>query len=125
MSDPEEIEMRRAALEDTLFLALTRPAMMLGVPSVGLMLNVCGSIVVSSWLGMGSWHILAWMVALMPTVHFLMKWAVAKDHNLFRTKILFVETKGQSTLNGNWGGSTVTPIPAVWPSKSKDLDISV
>lgn len=125
MSDIEDMEARRAALEDTLFLALTRPAMMLGVPSVGLMLNVTGSIIVSSWLGMGSWHILAWMIVLMPTVHFLMKWAVAKDHNLFRTKLLWIETKGQSALDTDWGGSSVTPIPAVWPTRSKDLDISV
>ncbi|MFL5252511.1 MAG: type IV secretion system protein VirB3 [Rhodopila sp.] len=125
MSEADDIAARRAALEDTLFLALTRPAMMLGVPSVGLMLNVVGSIVVSAWLGMGSWHIMAWIVVIMPTIHFVMKFMVAKDHNLFRTKILFIQTQGQSGLDGAWGGSTVTPIPAVWPKKSKDLDVSV
>jgi type IV secretion system protein VirB3 len=125
VSELDDIEARRAALEDTLFLALCRPSMMLGVPSVGLMLNVTGSIIVSAWIGMGSWRILMWMVILMPTVHLIMRFAVAKDHNLFRTKLLMIETKGRSGFDNFWGGSSVTPIPAVWPRKSRDLNISV
>lgn len=117
MSNPTD----PAALEDTLFLALTRPSMMFGVPSVGCMLNVTGSVIVSAWLGMGSWHILAWMICLMPSVHFLMRWAAARDHNWFRTAGLGIETKGHGT--DKWGGSTLTPLPSVWPGTAKGMDV--
>lgn len=115
----------RAALEDTLFLALTRPAMMWGVPSVGCLLNVTGSIIVGSWLGIGSWRVLAWIAFLMPSVHFAMRWAAARDHNLFRTKLLYLETKGRSGGTALWGGSSLTPLPGRWPRRAAELPISI
>lgn len=115
----------RGMLEDTLFLALTRPAMMWGVPAVGCLVNVTGSIIVGSWLGIGSWRVLAWIAFLMPSVHFAMRWAAAKDHNLFRTKLLYLETKGRSGGTALWGGSTLAPLPVRWPRRAADLPLSV
>jgi len=119
MSEPD-----RANIEDTLFVALLRPAMMFGVPATGCMLNVTGSIIVSSWLGMGSWHILAWMIVLLPSIHMLMRYAVSRDHNWFRTRLLFVETKGRSST-AMWGGSSLTPLPTRWPSKAVDMPVGI
>src|SRR6202034_3081397 len=105
MSDPDP----GAALEDIVFLALQRPAMMLGVPAEGLMINLVGSIITGAWIGVGSWRELLYMGILIPVVHLIMKIGAARDHNWFSTIGLWVETDGFNTVT--WGGSTVTPIP--------------
>lgn len=124
MSEVEDMAARRMALQDTLFLALTRPAMMFGVPAVGLMINLCGSLILSSWVGMGTWHIMVYFLVLAPSIHMVMRFAVAKDHNIFRTKILSLETKGRSSDSEEWGGSALTPLPSHWPTKASDIPIS-
>jgi len=119
MGDPNP----RAAIEDTLYVACCRPAMMLGVPAEGLMLNLCGSVIASAWAGMHSWHMLAYMAASVLSVHMVMRFASARDHNWFRVFQLGAQTKGFGTAR--WGGSTLTPIPAKWPGRARDLSIDL
>lgn len=114
----------RTILEDTLFVALLRPAMMWGVPATGCMLNISGSIIVSSWLGLGSWHIMLWMAVLMPAVHMVMRYAVSQDYNWFRTRLLFLETKAKSGNIAFWGGSSLSPLPRM-PKKPAEMPISL
>jgi len=114
-----------SARDDMLFLALTRPAMMWGVPAVGCMLNISGSIIAGAWLGAGSYMILVWWVALMPPIHLLMRYAVSRDHNCFRVWLLWLETKAAAGRADMWGGATLSPLPVRWPRKAKDLPVSV
>lgn len=119
MSDPGP----RAAIEDTLYVACTRPAMMLGVQAEAFMLNISGSIIIGGWLGVGSWHKLIYWPVLIGGIHLIQRYAYARDHNWFRVWKLGIETKGWGTAT--WGGSSVTPIPAGWPRKAKDLPIGL
>jgi len=112
--------------DDMLFLALTRPAMKWGVPAVGCMLNISGSMIVGAWLGVGNGlMILMWWSALIVPIHLLMRYAVSRDHNFFRVWLLWLETKGGSVGSDIWGGATLSPLPVRWPRKAKDLPISV
>jgi len=108
----------RQALEDILFLALQRPTMLLGVPAEGCMLNVAGSIVASGWLGMGSWHIFAWLFTLAPSIHMLMRFGMERDYNYFRLKLIALDTRGRSMNALWWGGSTIAPLPVDWPVRA-------
>ena len=119
MSEPD----RRAAIPDTCFIAVTRPAMMLGVSAEALILNLGCSVIVSGWLGLGSWKKMLYMAVLIPSIHMIQRYAFARDHNWFRVRKLGIESKGYGTAT--WGGSTVTPIPAKWPRKAKDLSVGI
>lgn len=116
-------EDERAAIEDTLYVACTRPAMMYGVQAEAFMLNIAGSIILGGWIGMGSWRKLIYWPLLIGVTHMVQRYAYAKDHNWFRLIKIMLETKGRGT--SVFGGSSVTPIPAKWPSKAKELSIGL
>ena len=113
----------RAVIEDTLFLALTRPAMMFGVQAEAFMLNISGSIIAGGWASVNSWHKLIYWPVMIGTIHMIQRYAFARDHNWFRIWKLWIETRG--AVLKRWGGSTVTPIPAAWPSRAKDMPINL
>jgi type IV secretion system protein VirB3 len=119
MSDPDP----RLAVENTLYVACTRPAMMYGVQAEAFMLNVSGSIILGGWIGLGSWHKLIYWPLLIGVTHLIQRYAYSQDHNWFRVLKVMIETKGRGTPG--WGGSSVTPIPAAWPRKSKELSIGL
>lgn len=121
MSDEPTIEDRREALENTLFVVLTRPAVFMGVPVVGCLLNVAGSVIAGSWLGIGSWHMLVWWIVLIPAIHGIMRAAVARDYFMFRVAMVWMDTKGQAVIDTRWGGSSLTPLPIGFPKKSKEM----
>lgn len=114
--------MSRAALEDVVFLALQRPAMLLGCPAEGVMVNVVCAVLVGAWIGVITGRPLLefvyWLV-ITPAVHLVMRAGAARDYNWFRTKKLGIETKGYGTVT--WGGSTVTPIPHGMPTSAREL----
>ncbi|QYC11454.1 type IV secretion system protein VirB3 [Brevundimonas nasdae] len=93
--------------EDTLFLACTRPAMVLGVPmeAVGVNLIVSGLI----FLIGGS---LVYLLAA-PALHLVFQAICKSDHNAFRLLFAYVETKGRCRNGALWGGSSITPLPLV------------
>ena len=72
---------------DTLFLALTRPAMKWGVPWEGFFVITVGTVFGGMILG-SPLYWLAW-----PAIHLAMRAAVARDHNRFRIWRLWLETK--------------------------------
>jgi type IV secretion system protein VirB3 len=93
--------------EDILFLACTRPAMMLGVPFEGFMVNFCGSFIFGLIMGSP----LYWLIGI--ALHFPMRILTGIDHNFFRIGRLWIETKGASIGNDRWGGAVLVAMPAV------------
>ena len=91
--------------EDTLFLACTRPALVLGVPIEAMGSNLIVSTV--AFLAGGS--LLYLLIA--PVVHVVFRAICKADPNAFRVLYLFVETKGRSRNGGLWGGSSASPLP--------------
>lgn len=92
---------------DPLFLACTRPAMVLGVPMEAVGVNIIVSGVV--FLAGGSLLYLA----VAPAMHLVFRAICRVDHNAFRLLFLHVETKGRSRNSAFWGGSSCTPLPLV------------
>lgn len=91
--------------EDVLFLACTRPALVLGVPMEAMGVNLIVSTV--AFLGGGS--LLYLLIA--PVVHVVFRAVCKADPNAFRVLYLFVETKGRARNGGLWGGSSASPLP--------------
>jgi type IV secretion system protein VirB3 len=91
--------------EDTLFLACTRPAMVLGAPMEAVGVNLMVSAV--AFLAGGS--LLYLLVA--PALHLVFQAICKADPNAFRVLWLFVETKGRARNGGLWGGSSASPLP--------------
>lgn len=82
---------------EPLFVALTRPAMYLGVPADGFAINLTISYFAFFFWG----HAFAYGVVrglesmvVFPFVHMLMRFAVAYDPNCFRLIALWVNTRG-------------------------------
>lgn len=91
--------------EDVLFLACTRPALVLGVPMEAMGLNLIVSAV--AFLATGS--MLYLLVA--PALHLVFQAVCKADPNAFRVLYLFVETKGRARNGSLWGGSSASPLP--------------
>lgn len=91
--------------EDVLFLACTRPALILGVPMEAMGVNLIVSCV--AFLGGGS--LLYLLIA--PVLHVVFQAICRADPNAFRVLYLFVETKGRARNGGLWGGSSPSPLP--------------
>lgn len=100
MRDPAE----RLA-EDTLFLACTRPALVLGVPMEAMGVNL----ILSSVAFLAGDSLLYLLVA--PALHLVFQAVCKADPNAFRVLYLFVETRGRSRNGGLWGGSSASPLP--------------
>ncbi len=91
--------------EDTLFLACTRPAMILGAPMEAVGLNVILTAVV--FLAGNSLPLLL----IAPALHLVFQAICKSDHNAFRLLWLYVETKGRARNGALWGGSSTSPMP--------------
>lgn len=98
--DPEE----RLA-EDTLFLACTRPAMILGVPMEAMGINIILT-AIAFLAGHSPLYLL-----IAPVLHLVFQAICKSDHNAFRLLWLYVETKGRARNGALWGGSSTTPLP--------------
>lgn len=94
-------------IEDPLFLACTRPAMVLGVPMEAMGVNV----IVSGLVFLVGGSLLYLLVA--PVLHLVFRAICKVDHNAFRLLLVFVDTKGRARNGGLWGGSSPTPLPLV------------
>jgi type IV secretion system protein VirB3 len=100
MSEPPE-----ALVEEPLFLACTRPALVLGVPMEAMGVNL----IVSSVAFLGSGSMLYLLVA--PALHLVFRAVCRSDPNAFRVLYLFLETKGRARNGALWGGSSPSPLP--------------
>src|SRR4051812_43283004 len=85
---PERLE------EEPLFLACTRPAMVLGVPMEAMGLNLIVSCV--TFLAAGS---MLWLL-IAPVLHLVFRAICRSDPNAFRVIYLWVETKGRARNGG-------------------------
>lgn len=94
-------------IDEPLFLACTRPAMVMGVPMEAMGVNVILSGVV--FLVGGS---LLYLLAA-PALHLVFRAICKADHNAFRLLFVFVDTKGRSRNGAIWGGSSPTPLPLI------------
>jgi type IV secretion system protein VirB3 len=109
MGDPE------ALIRDPLFLACTRPAMVLGVPMEAMGVNVIVSGV--AFLVGGS---LLYLLSA-PALHLVFRSICKADHNAFRLLFVYVDTKGRSRNGGLWGGSSTSPLPLVRRYRAEEL----
>jgi type IV secretion system protein VirB3 len=91
--------------EDVLFLACTRPALVLGVPMEAMGINIMASAV--AFLASGS--MLYLLVA--PALHLVFQAVCKADPNAFRVLWLFIQTKGRARTGVLWGGSSMSPLP--------------
>jgi type IV secretion system protein VirB3 len=91
--------------KDTLFLALTRPPMTLGVPFEGFLANLFLSFFVGLW-GDNPFY---WLICIV--IHFPMRVIASADHNFFRLWRLWLMTKGSSVGGDIWGGAMLSPMP--------------
>ena len=92
-------------IEDPLFLACTRPAMVLGVPMEAMGVNVIVSGLVFL-IGGSLVHL-----GVAPVLHLIFRAICKVDHNAFRLLLLFVDTQGRARNGRLWGGSSPTPLP--------------
>ena len=102
-------------IDEPLFLACTRPAMVMGVPMEAMGVNVILSGVV--FLVGGS---LLYLLAA-PALHLVFRAICKADHNAFRLVFVFVDTKGRSRNGAIWGGSSPTPLPLVRRYRTMEL----
>lgn len=93
--------------EDPLFLACTRPAMLMGVPMEAFGVNV----ILSGIIFLVGGSLLYLLVA--PALHLVFRAICKADHNAFRLLFVYVDTKGRARNGATWGGSSPTPLPLV------------
>lgn len=101
--------------EDALFLACTRPAMVLGVPVEAMVLNI----IVSGIFFLAAGSLLYLSVG--GVLHFAFRAIVKHDHNAFRVLLMWLDTKGRTRNRGWWGGSSHTPLKVRRQFNAKDL----
>lgn len=94
-------------IEDPLFLACTRPAMVMGVPMEAMGVNV----ILSGLVFLLGGSLLYLLVA--PALHMAFRAVCRADHNAFRLLFLYVDTKGRARNSALWGGSSPSPLPLV------------
>jgi type IV secretion system protein VirB3 len=104
-----------ALIQDSLFLACTRPAMVLGVPMEAVGVNVIASGVV--FLVGGS---LLYLLTA-PALHLVFRAVCKADHNAFRLLFVYVDTKGRSRNGALWGGSSTSPLRVVRRFSAEEL----
>ena len=101
--------------EDTLFLAFTRPAMILGVPVEAMAVNI----VLTGFIYLVGGSLFFLLVA--PILHFVFRAICKNDHNQFRVLFQWAETKGRARNSRFWGGSSAAPLRVVRRYNIKDF----
>lgn len=91
--------------EDTLFLACTRPAMLLGVPLEAMAIN--GTVSMLVFLLMDS----IFYLLVAPPIHLVFAAICKHDPNAFRVLFQWSATKGRARNKAAWGGSSPAPLP--------------
>lgn len=101
--------------EDPLFLACTRPAMVMGVPMEAMGINV----ILSGLVFLIGGSLLYLLVA--PALHLVFRAVCRADHNAFRLLFVYVDTKGRARNSALWGGSSPSPLPLVRRYRAAEL----
>lgn len=103
-------------IEDTLFLACTRPAMVASVPIEAVGINI----MITGFCFLAGNNLLYLLVG--PVLHFIFRLIVKNDHNQFRVLAVWLDTKMRCRNAGLWGGSSITPLKTVRRYSVRDLD---
>lgn len=101
--------------EDPLFLACTRPAMVMGVPMEAMGVNV----ILSGLVFLIGGSLVYLLVA--PALHLVFRAICRTDHNAFRLLFVYVDTKGRARNAALWGGSSPSPLPLVRRYRAAEL----
>lgn len=91
-------------IEEPLFLACTRPAMVLGVPMEAVGINV-----IISGLAFLIGGSLLWLL-IAPAIHLVFRAVCRVDHNAFRVLFIALDTRGRCRNGALWGGSSASPV---------------
>ena len=102
-------------VEDTLFLACTRPAMVLGVTMEAFGLNMMFSSILFILAG----SLLYGLVAI--PIHFSCRLICRHDPNQFRILFAWFDTRGRHRNGRLWGGSSCTPLKLIRRYAVQDL----
>ena len=89
---------------DKLYLALTRPAMLFGVPMEAAFISV-----LIGGLAMIIGDSIAYLILIVPLLaisHFIVK----RDQNAFRILFRFFDTGAKCRNRAHWGGSSSSPL---------------
>jgi type IV secretion system protein VirB3 len=104
---------------DTLYVAMTRPAMRWGVPLEGLVVNIVFTLLVTCvFIGRPPGFAIGFVI------HFIMREWTRHDPHFFRRWRLWYETKFRSQTRGQWGGSRLQPSSS-FVRQSSDVRSSI
>jgi len=109
----------RGLAEEILFVAVTRPAMVQGVPLTAFVLNVMVAMIV--FIATSNFF---WLVIGVP-IHLACQLGCRYDYNIFRLGQLWLETKGKGLNKDRWGGSSVSPLPLTPARKPREIRFHV
>lgn len=104
---------------ETLFLALTRPALVWGCPIEAVIVNVCVTLLAGMILSAPVWYrapFIYW--AMCVPVHLIIRGVTSWDYHGFRTLRLWLETTGI-------GRTTLAGLPNQALRSSRDIATSV
>lgn len=103
-------------IEDTLFLACTRPATVAGAPMEAMGVNL----IVSASLFLAAHSLLYLLVA--PVLHLVFREICRHDPNAFRVLWMYLQTKARCRTRSYWGGSSSSPLPVRRRYQLRELD---
>ena len=106
---------RIALVEDTLFLACTRPAMIGGVTMEAMGINMIFTTILFIVAGSVAYALVGLVF------HVIFKAIVKHDHNMFRILVGWVETRGRTRNGTYWGGATLSPLRLARRYDERDL----
>ena len=96
-----------ALAEDPINLAMTRPAMLFGVPlEIACLLFIAGGLAITI-LGDGN----PFYGVLVAPFWWLASLIVRRDYNAIRVAMLWLKTAGTARDGALWGGASVSPFP--------------
>ena len=101
--------------EDPINLALTRPAMLFGVPlEIACLLFIAGGLAITI-LGDGN----PFYGVLVAPFWWLATLLVRRDYNAIRVAMLWLKTAGTARDSALWGGASMSPFPIRTPADGR------
>ena len=108
---------QRGLVEDTLFLACTRPAMWRGVPIEAVCLNLMATTIL--FVVMKN----PFYMTVGVVLHYATRAVISRDYNVFGIWRTWLETKGRARNAARWGGSSVSPLPLTPARRAREVRV--
>ena len=100
---------------DTLYLAATRPAMVMGVPiTIFVLLMMIAGLVVVVFKNP------LYLIVVIP-LFFGARALVSRDYNAVGVVLLYLRTAGRSVDSSKWGGASTTPFPITQKHRGRGM----